>query len=96
VIGVTTASLAAGVVLLLRALLRMRRMPVSTGAEALIGKTGVVVSELAPEGKVRVNSEVWTARVADGVVRAGEQVRVLSVEGVTLRVTKDESAGSGR
>jgi membrane-bound serine protease (ClpP class) len=48
----------------LATLLRMRGRAVVTGAEALIGAKGEVVSWQDAEGRVRVESEIWRARGA--------------------------------
>lgn len=79
-------SIAAFFVLVLRALLRIRRRRVETGAETLIGRTGLAVSELSPRGSVQVDTEEWSAIAVDGRIRAGTEVEVVGVEGVTLRV----------
>jgi membrane-bound ClpP family serine protease len=56
----------------------------------LEGAQGVVVSELGPEGVVRVRGEQWTAVAAEGKVPAGEKVRVLSVDGMRLEVIREQ------
>ncbi len=61
-----------------------RRKP-SVGVGALVGKAGVAVSELWPDGQVKVNGEIWRARCAGGC-DAGTRVVVRSVEGLTLVV----------
>lgn len=63
------------------------------GPEALRDAVAVVHRALDPEGSVHVGAELWRARcVADRwPVRAGDRVRVLGVEGLTLLV---EPAGS--
>jgi membrane protein implicated in regulation of membrane protease activity len=50
-----------------------------------VGKTGVAVSNLWPEGQVKVGGEIWRARCA-GRCDAGASVVVRSVEGLTLVV----------
>jgi membrane protein implicated in regulation of membrane protease activity len=64
-----------------------RRRGVQAGAEALVGKTARVVAPCRPEGRVRVEGELWRARCEDGADE-GESVRVLSVEGLTLEVAR--------
>src|SRR5439155_83055 len=59
-----------------------------TGAAGLIGLTGVARSPLDPEGQVRVLGELWRARADPGPVAEGETVRVVAVEGLTLKVVK--------
>ena len=66
----------------------------ASGPNVLIGQTGVVKSRLAPTGTVQAVSEVWSA-VSEGgeVIEAGEEVVILSVEGLTLRVRKIKQDG---
>jgi membrane-bound serine protease (ClpP class) len=54
--------------------------------ELLIGRLGVVRTPLDPEGTVWVAGELWTAGSEDGPLAAGEQVEVVAVEGLRLRV----------
>ena len=61
-----------------------RRKP-SVGIGSLVGKAGVAVSELWPEGQVKVDGEIWRAR-CDGGCDAGTRVVVRSIDGLTLVV----------
>src|ERR1700722_1417245 len=65
--------------------LRARRNKVVTGAQGLIGETGVVQSALSPQGKVFVHGELWDA-IASTSLPAGEMVIVRRVDGLTLQV----------
>jgi membrane protein implicated in regulation of membrane protease activity len=58
-----------------------RRRRSTVGAEALVGRTAVVVTET----QVRVAGELWQAR-ADRPLLRGEEVTVRAVEGLTLVV----------
>jgi membrane-bound serine protease (ClpP class) len=58
-----------------------------SGANPLIGDTGIVKKTLAPEGMVFMHGEYWSA-VSDTPIEAGENVRVEEVHGLTLKVTK--------
>ena len=52
-----------------------------------VGTRGVAKTDLAPSGVVRVVSEEWTARSADGTLIAeGTAVRVVRHDGLTLIV----------
>ena len=62
-----------------------RRMRAQTGAEALVGKEAEVVETCRPDGKVRVQGELWQARCEEGV-DVGGTVRVTAVRGLTLDV----------
>ncbi|MBP7147164.1 MAG: nodulation protein NfeD [Acidobacteria bacterium] len=71
------------------------RIAPTTGREGLLGQVGSATSELAPEGTVFVNGEVWRARSRVPVPR-GAAVRVLDAEGLLLMVEPtDEVPGPG-
>lgn len=63
----------------------MRRKKVMAGPESLVGATGVALTDLNPYGEVRVEGLVWRAR-SSVPVKAGEPVRVVGREGLTLVV----------
>lgn len=62
-----------------------KRRKAAVGLEALVGKRGVVVDALWPEGQVRVNGELWKARCADEC-DSGTAVVVRAIDGLTLEV----------
>ena len=68
---------------------RLRRLPIRTGHEGLMGESAQVVREFdeSGQGTVLVHGEYWHARGAPGAPR-GEQVKVSRVEGFTLRVER--------
>jgi len=83
--GVFLFVVAAGV----RALWRRPQL----GVSGMIGEVGIVREALAPAGHVAIHGELWRA-VADGeAVDAGTSVRVVDVDGLTLKVVK--AAGGG-
>ncbi len=88
VIAAMTAVFAGFFFLVLRALFRARHAPLAAGIEALVGRIGVAVSDLTPAGTVQLDSEKWSAVAEDAIIRAGEKVTVVGVEGVTLRVVR--------
>lgn len=63
----------------------LRRYRVSTGAEGMVGESGVVAEPCRPEGTVRLRGEIWKARCASGA-DPGDRVRVTAVDGLTLEV----------
>ena len=67
--------------------------PPATGAEGLIGKTASVRERLAPEGQVMVSGEIWRAVAEGEPVEIGGQVRIVAVDGLTLKVAKSEAKG---
>ncbi len=65
--------------------LRWRGVRSITGREAIAGSTGRATRECAPEGQVRVNGQLWSAR-ASVPIRSGESVVVTGTDGITLIV----------
>jgi membrane-bound serine protease (ClpP class) len=65
------------------------------GREHLVGAVGTAESALNPDGVVLIDGAKWRARShRAAVVAAGEQIEVLSVEGITLQVAPRETAKS--
>ncbi len=62
--------------------------PLSTTSGGLVGEEAVVIADVVPNtlrGKVRIRSEVWSAR-SDAPIPAGTRVRVVAGEGVSVTV----------
>ena len=75
--------------------------PMSTTSAGLVGAEGIVIVPVVPNtirGKVRVNSEIWSAR-ANQEIPVGTRVRVIHGEGVSITVQPigppTASAGTG-
>lgn len=70
--------------------LRAQKIPVRTGQESFIGRTGITSSDLTPGGTVQLGSELWTAEAIDRreTLPKGTRVEVVRVEGVRLFVRK--------
>jgi len=65
--------------------LRARRNKIVTGAQGLVGETGVVQTALSPQGKVFVHGELWDA-VSSSALPIGQLVTVRRVDGLILEV----------
>jgi membrane-bound serine protease (ClpP class) len=76
--------------IILRAILKASKRPPQTGAESLIGKTGVAESDLNPNGMVKIERQTWSATTLGETVNEGQTVRVKSVSGVRLLVVPEE------
>jgi membrane-bound serine protease (ClpP class) len=63
----------------------LRRYRVQTGAEGLVGERAEVIVPLAPDGRVRLRGEIWSAR-SEVPAAVGDAVRVSEVDGLTLVV----------
>jgi len=82
--GVSAASIALAV-----PALRARHLPPPVDPMPAPGEPGRAVTELSPIGVVQVKGESWTAESLSGTVPAGAEVRVVSADGVRLRVWSD-------
>jgi len=70
-----------------RLALRAQRRPAATGAHAMMGEPGRALSgiDAGTRGTIAIHGEIWQAR-ASAPVRAGEAVRVIAIDGLTLTV----------
>jgi membrane-bound serine protease (ClpP class) len=93
VIGPTVAATAGLFLFVVAAGVRALGRPPSTGAEGLVGRTATVRERLGPEGQVMVSGEIWRAVAEGEPLEPGAQVRIVGVDGLTLRVAKAEAKG---
>jgi membrane-bound serine protease (ClpP class) len=64
---------------------RSMRSPVVTGVQGMIGDNAEAVQSFTGVGRVRYRGELWNAR-SNSELRAGQQARIVKVEGLTLWV----------
>lgn len=62
-----------------------KRRQATVGVESLVGKRGVAVGDLWPEGQIKIDGEIWRGR-CEGGCDAGTAVVVRAVDGLTLVV----------
>ncbi|MGD0987063.1 MAG: nodulation protein NfeD [Candidatus Sulfotelmatobacter sp.] len=65
--------------------IRARRNKMVSGAQGLIGETGVAQTSLSPRGKIFVHGELWDA-VSSSEVSVGQSVVVRELNGLLLQV----------
>ena len=68
--------------------------PEDTGgspSNSLEGEHGIAMSQLAPEGIVRVRGELWSAISINGIVPASTPVQVVRAVGVRVEVWGDDA-----
>jgi len=68
--------------------LKARQRPVVSGREELVGAVGEALEGFSEQGRVRIHSELWTAR-SRLPVQQGQRVRVVEVDGLILWVATD-------
>jgi len=64
-----------------------RRKP-TTGVEGLINGIGEAITELNPEGEVRVHGEIWFAESTEGKIESKSIVEIVDVHNLKLKVKK--------
>jgi len=70
--------------------------PFGHGSAGLVGVEGVAVTDLAPNGIVRIRGENWSSTSLNGTIHAGDPVQVLKAEGVRLSVWSDDAVPDER
>ena len=61
------------------------RSVLSANAE-LIGKTAVAVDTFSSKGRVKVQGEVWTAICRNGIISAGDSVKIVGASDDLLQL----------
>lgn len=70
-------------------IVRSRQTVTVTTAGTVVGSVGFVTKDLAPRGTVQLTSELWSAVADDDeIIKAGDKVKVVGLDGLTLRVSK--------
>ncbi len=94
-IGVMVAWAAFGVWLFIFTTNTLKKQAV-VGLPSMVGTVGKVASRLAPEGMVRIRSELWGAMSDEGDIETGEKVVVIKEDGLKLFVRKADDTGATR
>jgi len=62
-----------------------------TGREGMIGTQGKVVEPLTPVGAITIKGEYWRAKSVGNNIDADENVEIVGLEGLTLKVKRKGS-----
>ena len=81
-VGVAAGALFAATILIA---VRQRHRPVVTGREEMIGSLAEAQEDFSQSGRVMAHGELWSARALRPVA-AGQQVRILNIDGLILEV----------
>ena len=82
-----TLPFAAITVFLMRLVILAHRNKSVSGEQGLLTETGIALTDIDGEGKIRVHGEIWQAN-SETPISAGEQVKVLAVDGMRVKVAK--------
>ena len=73
------------------AMVRTRFGTPTIGRESMVGEEGTAVSDVDPDGTVRIRGALWRARTNRATpISAGEVVRVVEIDGLLLEVEPEE------
>lgn len=81
---------AAFFILIVGAGLKAQRRKVLTGKEGLIGEKGYATTDIDGTGQAFIHGELWTVASSEKIAK-GEQIEVISIDGLTPRVRKLDS-----
>ena len=87
-IAVMTVLVAGFFVFVLGKGLRAQARRVTFGIEAIVGTDGMAITNIAPEGLVRMAGEQWSARCEEGGIPSGDRVEVVGRDGLCLLVRR--------
>ena len=69
--------------------LKAQKRKAVIGLEAMPGLTGIAMEPLEPDGRIRVQGEIWNASSITGNIKKGETVRINAVKKMLLYVEKE-------
>ena len=67
--------------------LRAQQKKVTTGKEGIIGEIGLAVTDIEPEGRVKIHGEYWNAQSNESI-KQNEKIKVIDVDGLKLIIKK--------
>ncbi len=60
----------------------------TTGSEGLVNETGEAITDLNPNGSVKVHGEIWKAESIEGEIPSGSKIIVTGVSNLKLKIKK--------
>ena len=88
-----TLPFAAITIFLMRLVILAHRKKSVTGKEGMVGEIGTALTDIGSQGKVQVHGEIWQAS-SPQPIESGNRVRVVAVEGLNIRVTRENGPGA--
>ena len=89
------AAIAAFFVFALSFALKAQRRRITTGMKSLVGEIGSAATNLNHKGRVFVHGEYWNAQSCEGVIKKGEEIEVVDVEKLRLKVKRKKPEEGG-
>ena len=79
--------------IILRAILTALKRKPQMGAQRFVGEKAITLTDLSPDGKVKIQHQNWSATSIGGNVQKGQEVLVVFVSGVRLMVSPVDESG---
>jgi membrane-bound serine protease (ClpP class) len=87
-IAAIVISTTALMVFVLPLIIRAQKRRASSGIESLADAVGETKTDLTPKGIVHVKGEEWYAESLEGTIKAGEKIKIKTVDGLVVKVEK--------
>ncbi len=71
--------------------IRAQRRKPTTGVQGLLGSVGQAITDLDPDGQVKIHGEIWNATAVQPPIKRGDKVIVEQVENLTIKVRSLDS-----
>jgi membrane-bound serine protease (ClpP class) len=68
--------------------IKAQRRKATTGQEGLINKIGEAMTNLEPDGSIKIHGEIWQAESLDGLIPKGDKIIVTGVSNLKVQVKK--------
>jgi membrane-bound serine protease (ClpP class) len=68
--------------------IKAQRRKTTTGKEGLINETGETITDLTPDGMIKIHGEIWKAESVEGTINNGSKIIVTAVSDLKLLVKK--------
>jgi len=88
VIGVVAITVTGFFAFVVGAVVRAHRRRPTTGAQGIIGRRAIARTPLDPVGTIFVEGERWTAISQSGRIEEGEEVTIMEVDGMRVKVVR--------
>jgi membrane-bound serine protease (ClpP class) len=66
--------------------IKAQKRKITTGSEGIINEAGIAISDLDPEGEIKIHGEIWRTESIEGTIKAGSKVTVVSISDLKLKV----------
>ncbi|MCR4404948.1 MAG: nodulation protein NfeD [Candidatus Acetothermia bacterium] len=89
----TTLAIGAFFIFVIAKVVQIHRERVTSGVARVFGARGLALTDLNPRGVVWAEGEEWSAEALDPPIAKGEEVRIVEVQGLTVKVARAKEEG---